>query len=321
MKRILAILAIPFIVTACGSESESQPELETTGFTRSLSLSGDYIASFNMTDVRNASADITVTIIEADGDAPIDTDVTITPLMQMVSGMNHDTPMSSRSGSLDENNQFKTKAYFLMPSGAELGEWSFKVAFDGEEDTFSVDVDMMMSDREVLLGSSDKISSMGNEVGRPYLLYNETRHVTDSMNSFTVYIAARETMMKHTALVDGITLVGEAEMDMSGSMGMSLTSSSMMAMSDYDLMVSSVLVEICAAECDTENNWITASAVADKAGQYKATGLSLAGDETDEVNVRLAVNSEQKMKGDSTEYATFYFSDEASASGSTMHSM
>jgi len=319
MKRLLATLAIPFFLTACGSDDATS---EAPAFPKTLAFSDDYIATFDMTDIQDASADITVTITDADGNSPIDSNVTVTPLMNMVSGMEHDTPMASRSGPLDENNQFKTTAYFLMPSGPEMGVWSFTVGFDGEEETFEIDVNMMTSEREVLVGTSDSISSMGNETGRPYILFNEARHVTDDMNSFTVFIAARETMMKHTSLVDGITLTGTAAMDMS-EMSISLFNPTAreMVMPAYSLMNTSVFVEMCATECGTESNWITANTVADFPGQYKATGLGLSGDASDMINVRLTVNDEIKVKADgSAQYATFTFTDSGDNSGMT-HSM
>jgi hypothetical protein len=312
MNRFLAVLAIPFIITACGSDDDST----NSASARILDLGQNYLATLEMSDVKNASSKITITIASSNEAALPNTDVTIIPLMNMVSGMTHDTPMSSRSGQLNEDGQFETTAYFLMPSGPETGDWSFTVGFDGQQDEVSIDVDMLTSDREMLVGSEDKILSMDNETGRPYVLFNEGRHVMDGMDSFTVYIAARETMMRHTSLAHGITLTGEAQMDMPGAMEMTLTTSNMssreMAMPamGYDLVINSVVVEMCAADCTTASNWITAIPVEGMTGQYKGANLGLIGDETDEIKVRLSVNDELKAKGDGTEYGTFYFSDD-----------
>lgn len=316
MKRLLATLAIPLVITACGSDDE-----QSAAFPRTLNLGDNYQATLDMTDIDQGISDITVTIHTYDGSPlPDGEEITITPLMEMVSGMNHDTPVSIRNGEPNDEGEFQTTAYFLMPSGPEMGEWYLTVDYAGESETFNIDVDMSTSERQMLVGdtANDKIKDMNdNDISRKYFLFNEGRHVTDSMNAFTVYVAARETMMLHTSLTTGITLTGEMAMDMeSMSVNTSDFSSRAMAMpaSDYDLIVNTVTVEMCTSDCDTTGDWETAEAVEGKSGQYKASNLGLTGNSSDAVNVKLSVNGTAKLQGDGTAYATFTFDGDSASS-------
>lgn len=316
MPRLAAILALPFFITACGSDDESTTE---NPFPRTLNLGENYSATFDMTDVEKGVADITVSIESIDGSPLPDERVSVTPLMQMVSGMNHDTPMSVRTGALNESGEFHTTAYFLMPSGDELGAWSFTVEFNGEMETFGVDVDMMMSEREQLNGTEDKILDMSNEPAeRPYYIFNEGRHVMNDMDHFTVYIAARETMMKHTSLQTGITLSGQMEMEEEMPMPMMAVEE----MPNYDLTVDSVAVHMCAAnDCETnEDSWIEAMTVPNFPGQYQAMNLGLSGDDTDVIHLHLSVNSEVKVKsGGEIQWATFTFDGDVNSESEMSH--
>lgn len=326
MKRLLATLAIPFLLAACGSDDDTAVE----GFPRTLHFGNNYQATFNMSDIDNGVADITVTMNAIDGSPlPSNKHITVTPLMKMVSGMTHDTPMSVRSGEFDDNNTFNTTAYFLMPSGREMGDWYFTVEYNDEITTFGVDVNMMLSERQMLQGdvATDKIKDMNNaDVGRQYFIFNEGRHITGNMNTFSVYVAARETMMLHTSLIDNITLTGEMAMNMEAMSSingsMSLREMGMPA-SDYSLMVNinGVLVEMCTSDCDSTGIWEPANAVADQPGLYKATDLGLTGTSSDVINVRLSVNDEIKTKGDGAQYATFTFDSSSEEESPMTHSM
>jgi hypothetical protein len=326
MTRMLATLSIALLLTACGSDDKPIEE----SFPRSLSLGDNYQASFDMTAVVNGISDISISIESKDGSAIPDSEqVKISPVMEMVSGMTHGTPMLKNSGTLDDEGVFTTTAYFLMPSGPEMGDWYFTVEFNGEMETFSVDVDMLMSERQMLQGhiETDKIKDMNdNDVARPYFLFNEGRHITDSMNAFTVYVAARETMMKHTSLISDMTLAGEMAMTMEP-MSTSFDSISsremVMAGSDYDLVIpqDGIAIEMCIADCDGSGSWKEATATADKPGQYTAIGLGLTGSNSDIINVRLSINDEIKTKGDGVTYATFTFSEDSSDTGTMNHVM
>jgi len=292
MKPWIALSTLSFILVGCGSDTDETQ----AAFPMTLDLGEQYQAIVNMSDIENAQADFNIEVQSKDGSLLPDESVTIAPLMEMVSGMNHGTPMSKTQGNLDDNQQFTTTAYFLMPSGEEMGQWSFTLSFDGESASFPVDVTMNTADRQVLQGTDDVIMGMNNmTTPRRYFLFKQHRHVSESMNQFTVYIAARETMMKHTSIESGLTL--------SGAMGDST----------YDLTIENIVVEMCAVDCELETSWITAMAVENTAGQFRASDLGLAGDTTDEIHVRLTVNDELKIQGDGTQHAVFTFTDSSSA--------
>jgi len=153
-------------------------------------------------------------------------------------------------------------------------------------------------------------------MARPYFLYSEGRHVMDSGDHFTVYVATREYMTKHTSLVDGIDLVGSMPMQMP-----------MMAAAeeapDYTLDNLSASVKMCAQDCDLDISWEDATPVQGMSGQYRASNIGLNGNDTDTVLVQLTVNDEVKTTSgtaEGTAYVTFTF-DGASESSDMSHSM
>lgn len=305
MNRLITTLVLPLFLAACGSDDETNSsDLITLDF-------GDaYEATLEIGQVSDASADIQVTITAKDESSTEGFAVSLTPNMAMTSGHDHSTPMASESGVLDANGQFTTKAYFLMPTrgadGEVQGNWSFEVTFNQETLVVPFEVEMNTADRKMLRGVTDQISGMSGPMSRPYFLYSEGRHVMNGMDSFTVFVAAREHMTKHTGLVDGISLVGQMQMPM-------MMEAPMESSSNYTLENIEVIVEMC-AQSDCDNNalsWQTAEAVNGVVGQYKATDLGLNGDSSDNIKVRLTVNSEVKTTSGTesgTAYATFDFS-------------
>ena len=268
-----------------------------------------YTVDVQVGDVVKGVAEVTVTV-SGDGVAEGQS-INVTPHMRMVDAddnttMEHGTPFSINEGELDANGQFKTTAYFLMGSknmsGEKAGDWSINIEYNDAKETFPITVDMMMSDKKSLTGGdTDQINSemdmssggmeatsnpMPSMTARSYYLFDLGRHVMDGMNSFSVYISARESLFEYTPVAVGETLTG----------GMN------------DLGITSVKGEMCAAvDCATNDaSWITA--MAGDTGEYKAMDLGLAGDENDEVEVRLTVNDTIKKTSDDMDHATFTFS-------------
>jgi len=318
MKRLLITLVIPLFLVACGSDDDA-PTAEDGPIV--LDFGDAYEATLEIGKITDASADIQITITAKDASSTEGEIVGLTPNMAMIAGHDHSTPMAAESGELDANGQFNTKAYFLMPTHSANGEiqgnWSFEVTFNDESVLVPFEVHMNTADRKMLRGVADQISGMSGPMSRPYFLYSEGRHVMNEMDSFTVYIAAREYMTKHTSLVDGITLVGTMP-SMDGEMHAMAAPAEMDA---YTLSNINVSVAMCAQDCDISVSWKAASPVNGKAGQYKASELGLTGDVSDIVKVRLTVNSEIKTTTGvetGTSYATFDFSN-SSDSSDMMH--
>lgn len=268
MKRLAACLLTPILLTACGSEDDSSIGVDLT-----------------MGDVEKGVAQLTVT---ATGGDLTEQAIKVLPVMQMDSGMVHSTPVSNIEGTLDENGEFTTTAYFLMPS--MNGTWTVDVTLNEKTHTFGIDVDMMMSDRKVLKGnSSDLVPHMESAVPRSYFLFDQGRHVSDTMNTFSVYISARETLMDYSPITDGAILN---------------------AGTHYEYALGTVIVEMCSQSCDNEANWKTAIEDSNAPGKYTASALTLNNDANDSVEVRLSIGGESKTSDGSAtgNNATFTFS-------------
>lgn len=276
MKKLLALFAIPFVLTACGSDDEAS----------------QYKSSVELSSVSKGVAQLQITITDEDGN-PASGDVKITPVMNMTSGMIHSTPLSISTGELDTDGQFATTAYFLMPSGA-MGSWSVEVSFNNTTTSHAIDVDMMMSDvKQLKGGEDDQIAHMDTEVARTYYLFDLGRMVNNNMNAFSVFVAARESLMNYQPITDGAVLN---------------------AATDYELSIGTVVVEMCSQSCENESNWQTAMEDTEQAGVYQAMNLNLNNDENDVVEVRLSIGGSTKTSDGTLEgnNASFTFSSESS---------
>ncbi|GAA6134006.1 hypothetical protein NBRC116188_07950 [Oceaniserpentilla sp. 4NH20-0058] len=281
MKRFTALVLLPFILSACGSGDEK----------------GNTI-SLDMGEIENGVAELTVSITDSNDDPITEGEVSITPVMNMDSGMTHSTPVANQIGQLNNNGQMTATAYFLMPS--MNGTWHVDVLFNDINTTFDINVDMMMSDRKVLKGnSSDLIQHMESEVPRSYYLFNLGRMVNSTHNQFTTYVAARETLMEYQAITDGVVLNANTQ---------------------YEYTLGTVVVEMCSAACDNEANWKTAVENSDAAGEYTATELNLTGDENDIIEVRLSIGGETKTSDGSEtgNNASFSFANASTSSPMSM---
>jgi len=270
-KLALVALAV-FTLSACGSDSD--PTL-----------------SIQVSDVEKGVAKVTVTAPQHSED----TAVTVTPVMNMSSGMTHGTPMLLNSGTLNSEKSFTTTAYFLMPSnmsnGMTMGDWFIDVTINEETQRFPIVVEMMSSDVKTLKGS-DEIMGMseGTTTQRPYYVFQQQRILeTGVENSFEVFIAARESMMDYSPVSQ-------------------LNSTTLNANSDFEVVVSSVSVEMCATSCSDKSNWIMATEDATNFGIYKAD-FDLTQSEPSDVFLRLSVNDDTKKSGEETE-VTFSFTTE-----------
>ncbi len=310
LKHLSLATLTTLALSGCVLDDSDSDEIEQASFVITpiaKTLNSDPLYSISMSsndvNVSNGYAQLTIQITDNNADALPDSQVSITPNMLMVSGMEHGTPISNASGNLDDSGEFTSTAYFLMPSsmnGTKMGDWTFTVEFGGESQDFLVELDGM-SDMQKLQGAGDDLIPSGmTEMGgmtemdmtkRSYYMFNRGRMVMENMNSFEVYISARESMMSYSAVSEGVTL-NTGEMNSA-------------------LAINEVTVEMCnateTADCESGSvNWVMAMAVNGQEGVYKAMNLGLTGDETDSVQVRLSVNGIEKLKGDDSR-ATFSF--------------
>ena len=287
LKQFTLATLAAFTLSGCElDDSDSNSDAST----------GTYSFDLTLGEISNGVAEVSVKVTDNNGDDLPSSSVTIKPMMNMASGMQHGTPFSANSGELDDDGEFSTTAYFLMPSAmgdTPMGDWSITMAFEGESETFDITVEMATSDVKKLSGGdSDQIPSMEN---RTYYLFERERMVMDNMNSFEVFIAAREDMMNYAAIEEDVTLN-------EGVMGANLT-------------INNVQVEMCNMQNDCSKqsvNWISASAIEGEAGVYKVMGLGLMGDDNDEVDVRLTINDAQKTSDGTENGSNARFAFEAS---------
>lgn len=228
--------------------------------------------------------------------------VSSVPVMDMVSGMEHSTPAASTGGELDAEGKFSSTAYFLMPTvnpqtNEKQGDWNLDVEFDGETASIPLDISWKEGARGNLFGGSDdQIKGMdGSDIDRNYYIYFEGKHHMGDMHMFSVYIAARETMMDYKPVMEGTNLSKGSAMDMSG-----MSMNNMMSMNDDSmLMVDSVNVEICLEDCDTNTNFHTAEASETKDGVYTISVMEQPAT-LEMIQVTLNINGSDKTNANGT---------------------
>lgn len=263
-----------------------------------------YNVDVQVGDAVKGVAEVTVTVT---GDNTEGQNINVTPHMKMVDnsdgspGMEHGTPFSVNEGQLDENGEFKTTAYFLMPSampasmgGDKMGDWSINVEYNGVTENFPITVDMMMADKKNLAGNldtdpattDDTIMHMGATAARPYYVYDLGRDTMGNMDEFSVYVSTRETLFDYSAVIDGAVLnAGTSE----------------------ELTVGTTIVKMCKYAANT-CTWVSANS--DGNGVYTASSLGLTGMATDIVRVSLSIDGTTKntsSDGTGEEYVTFTF--------------
>ncbi len=217
--------------------------------------------------------------------------IMLMPMMHM-STMTHSSPVPVAAVSEDGNGLYTATAYYLMAStmmdGTSMGFWDLGITANGESAHFYPSVMMAMGDtvKTRLKGQTDKIvDMMSMSVSRDYNIFKDKLMASSGAYNFTVFIAAKESMMSFPALIDGDTLTS----------GMGGTS----------LPVTSILVEF---SIDDGANWTTA--VDGTNGTWAATGLALTAGQENQIRVRLTVNGEVKttdgLAADgSNDYASF----------------
>ena len=183
------------------------------------------------------------------------------PMMYMLDGYKHSTPMAVPAISEDATGLYTVTLYYLMPT-AMGGYWDLNFMIDGEEMHFYPTVMMVMEGADTpqvrLYGVDDQVMTMTGMAGRTYFIFKESLQMNGPGNyGFSVFIAAMETMMSFPAVYDGSVLDGNT-------LG--------------------VTVDI-----DDGNGWKPAND-SSKDGIWSVSGLSLTDGVADEIRVRVSVN-------------------------------
>lgn len=270
------------ILAACGGDSSS-----SSNSTHTMTLTAPTMGAVEGKSV------YTLNIQDQDSIPIVDASPKISPLMTMVSGMQHSTPESGCTDTDAEGNAQCT-VYFLMPSQMmmakdkvmKMGEWELDFTLeDNDQEIISIPttVGMAMNGpaKVTMLGDdNDKISFTSNvsdittEENRKYYLFNNGIMPMEGTHSVELFIAAKESMMSFPTLASG-TVLSEG--------------------TNNELTVSSMSVRV-----STDNTvWTTATSLTE--GLWKAAGLE---NYTDKLYVKLTVNGEEKTNN-SEFYAVF----------------
>ena len=131
-----------------------------------------------------------------------------------MASMSHGTPIdgcSELGGGI-----YQCTVYYLMAStmnGSSAGYWSLAVTANGETATFYPEVMMAMGDtaRATLKDADDKIAGMMGQPAqvRSYYLFKDSLTGVTGAHGLSLFLATRESMMSHPALVVGMDLHDE----------------------------------------------------------------------------------------------------------------
>jgi len=216
------------------------------------------------------------------------TGLSITPTMYMNTGDNHSAPIDSIVNNGDGT--YSCTVYYLMATkmGTTIaGHWELKVTIGSESAFFYPYVNMAMSTNTALKklkGQSDIISSMTGTEKRTYLLFKD-EVVTGATSTYSLFIAAKESLMNFPAVSGGTILTSPTGTWLVDSATTSLSAST-------DLVT-----------------WLPGTDMGD--GHWSIGGLSgLSTGNTGTVYVSFTVNGEQKttdglVSSGTNTYATF----------------
>jgi len=134
--------------------------------------------------------------------------------------MSHGTPIDSVITEASAG-VYQCTVYYLMASTMTVnnmtmpaGYWSLDATLNGETATFHPDVAMSMGDtsRASLKDANDKIAGMMGQPAqvRSYYLFKDSLSAINEAYTFGIFIASRESMMSHPALVVGQNLHNES---------------------------------------------------------------------------------------------------------------
>ncbi len=248
-----------------------------------------YMPEMGMMAPRTGKSKFQIRVVKRIDDTPgTGLALKIKPLMHMVNGTNHSTPVDIVSESTTTAGTYDCTAYYLMASGMSMGFWDLKVDIaDGtttESAMFFPSVGMAMGTntvRATLKGQADIISSMSGTEKRSYYLFKDGL-ATGGTSTFDLFIAAKQSMMSYPAVSFGTVL------------------------SNPTGTVTSMTVD---ASTDGGSTW--AAALDNSNGHWSVPGLTgLVSGTTGTIFVKMTVNGEAKttdgnVATGTNDYATF----------------
>ena len=272
VSSLIMLLMAAMLLQACNHDED-----EVLGDNVDLTDSYRVEYTSDMTAIMEGKSVFTLEVTDlSTGSLVPGLNISVMPMMTMVSGMMHDSPVSAVTDNGDGS--YEVTVYYLMPSsmmnGTPMGDWDLQVmigGMNGEVAHFYPDVMMAMGDsvKATLLGQSDMIAGMMMAENRKYFMFKQSLMGVTDNHSFGLFLAARESMMSHAAVYLGAVL-NQGDIN-------------------YELTVSSISVEVST----DATNWQAATGSGD--GYWTVSGLSgLTNNVAGEIYVRLSVNGEQK---------------------------
>ncbi len=278
----LAVIPLAGFMVACSTSDNAPVDDENTALSSSYKV--EYVEPGMGEKVGKNTFFLRISK-RSDGSAASGEAIALMPVMNMVGGMKHATPVGDCS-EMATAGDYRCSIYYVMASemnGVTMGDWALTILIggnQGESVTFHPSVMMAMGDTAMvkLKGVSDQIPGMPGLPAeqRTYYLFNDGIPASDS---FSLFIAARESMMSFPALQVLQTLN---------------------AATAYELTVDTVMVEL---STDGGTSW---DALSDNgSGHWSITGLSLTAGQPNDLRVRLTVNGETKTTDGSVMGATY----------------
>ena len=261
------------LLTGCGGDSDSSSSNKVTD--NRLESDSYYFTVTQNGNIESGVGQYTIKVEAKDGSDLSGEALTVSPVMTMMSGMVHSTPITTGDGLLDENGELDATHYYLMQSG-EMGSWELKLTLNEETVTQDIDINWEGSGHVTLSGGDDdQVMNMSGEgtTSRSYYVYKKDIHTMGDMQHLTIFVGARESMMNYKAVNTGSTLTG----------GMN------------DLGINEVSVSLCVRECDEAGNWITDGVTELENGLYEAMIMGTEAPES--ISVSLSINSSKKTSG------------------------
>lgn len=291
-RKFIAVLFLSisiFLIQGC---DEVEDAVDPT-----VSLTDSYRVKYasNMSMISEGKSTFTFEVSDKTTNVPLSgLTISVMPMMDMVSGHMHDSPVTAVTDNGDGS--YEATVYYLMPSsmmnGTKMGDWELRImigGMGGEVAHFAPDVMMAMGDsvKATLLGQSDLIMGMMMPEQRKYFFFKNSLTGMTGNHNFSLFLAARESMMSHKAVYANVTLnQGDAT---------------------YEYLVSPIVVEVST----DGSSWSAATDQGD--GNWTVAGLSgLTDNVQGSIYVRLQIQGEYKTTngsapaGDgSNDYAVF----------------
>ncbi len=197
--------------------------------------------------------------------------LSLMPMMHMAT-MSHAAPVDTVTDMGDGT--YSCTVYYLMASGPGMGYWELKVMIGMESATFYPGVGMAMGPATVranLKGQADMIGGMMSSEKRTYYLFPDSL-IRGTTSTFTIFLAAKESMMSFPALSTLTTTT------LHTSMGMPWTVNSVNILASTD-----------------GSMWTPTTAIETAMGHWSISGLTgLVSGQTGTIYIKLNVNGEDK---------------------------